>query len=147
MSRTWTLKNEQQMLDLGARLGALCKRGDFVALYGDLGAGKTVLARGVGLAFGIEGMRSPTFTIVQQYQTEPPLYHFDAYRLESADELYAMGFTDYFDGIILMEWANLVEEALPAERLNVTIEGSGDMLRTVLIEARGQRYKALLEQL
>ena len=139
----YTIQTESDMLVLGERIAALCGRRGFIALYGDLGAGKTVFARGVAKAFGIEHISSPTFTIVCEYPTEPRLCHFDAYRLSDADELFAIGFSDYLreDALILMEWANLVPEALPKERLDVTIEGSGMDARTVTITPRGERYE------
>lgn len=144
----YTIETEPDMLTLGEKIASLCRRHGFLALYGDLGAGKTVFARGVAKAFGIEHVSSPTFTIVCEYPTEPKLYHFDAYRLSDADELYAIGFSDYLaeDALILMEWANLVPEALPKERLDITIEGSGMEPRTVTIELRGERYKEVFHE-
>lgn len=136
-------KTESDMLALGEHVAMLCGRRGFIALYGDLGAGKTVFARGVARAFGVDHVSSPTFTIVCEYPTEPKLFHFDAYRLSDADELYAIGFSDYLreDVLLLMEWANLVADALPKDRLDVTIEGSGMMERTVTIEPHGKRYE------
>ena len=144
----YTIETESDMLTLGERIASLCGRHGFLALYGDLGAGKTVFARGVAKAFGIEHVSSPTFTIVCEYPTVPKLYHFDAYRLSDADELYAIGFSDYLmeDALILMEWANLVPEALPKERLDITVEGSGMEPRTVTIEPRGKRYKEVFHE-
>ena len=140
--RRFTIETEQDMLALGRRIAEMLNKRGFVALYGDLGAGKTVFARGVAEAFGIDHVSSPTFTIVCEYPTAPKLFHFDAYRLSDADELFAIGFSDYLkeDALILMEWANLVSEALPKERLDVTIVGSGSEARTVTIEPRGARY-------
>lgn len=140
--RRFTIETEQDMLALGRRIAEMLNKRGFVALYGDLGAGKTVFARGVAEAFGIDHVSSPTFTIVCEYPTAPKLFHFDAYRLSDADELFAIGFSDYLkeDALILMEWANLVSEALPKERLDVTIEGSGSEARAVTIEPRGARY-------
>ena len=140
--RRFTIETEQDMLALGRRIAEMLNKRGFVALYGDLGAGKTVFARGVEEAFGIDHVSSPTFTIVCEYPTAPKLFHFDAYRLSDADELFAIGFSDYLkeDALILMEWANLVSEALPKERLDVTIEGSGSEARAVTIEPRGARY-------
>lgn len=139
----YTVKTEFDMLALGERVASACDRRGFIALYGDLGAGKTVFARGVARAFSVDHVSSPTFTIVCEYPTEPKLYHFDAYRLSDADELYAIGFSDYLreDALLLMEWANLVPEALPKERLDVTIEGSGNDARIVTMEPRGKRYE------
>ena len=135
----YTVKTEFDMLALGERVASACDRSGFIALYGDLGAGKTVFARGVARAFGVDHVSSPTFTIVCEYPTEPKLYHFDAYRLSDADELYAIGFSDYLkeDALLLMEWANLVEPALPTDRLDITIEGSGMDTRTVAFEPHG----------
>lgn len=137
------------MLALGGRLGRALFPGAFVALHGDLGAGKTVLVRGVGAALGVSDVTSPTFTIVQEYDTQPRLLHFDAYRLAGADELYAIGFDDYLaqDAVILMEWAELVQEALPPARLELTIEGDGDAPRHVSLCALGAAYEEVLERL
>ena len=143
-----TIETESEMLALGESVALRCGKRGFIALYGDLGAGKTVFARGVARAFGIGHVSSPTFTIVCEYPTEPKLFHFDAYRLSDADELYAIGFVDYLreDALILMEWANLVPEALPAERLDVMIEGSGINARSVTIVPKGQRYEEVFHE-
>ena len=132
----------------GARFARTLPDGAVVALYGDLGAGKTVFARGVAQSFGVDHVSSPTFTIVCEYPTEPKLYHFDAYRLSDADELYAIGYEDYLKerSLILMEWANLVEPALPNERLDVSIAGSGMDARTVRIVPHGTRTEEIFHE-
>ena len=144
----YTIKTETDMLALGETIASALDNRGFIALYGDLGAGKTVFARGVARSFGVDHVASPTFTIVCEYPTEPKLFHFDAYRLSDADELYAIGFADYLseDAMILMEWANLVPDALPKERLDVTVEGSGTDARTVTIEPRGRRYEEVFHE-
>ena len=149
MERTLTLKTESEMEELGARMAKTLPAGGFVALYGDLGAGKTVLCRGAGRALGLDHLSSPTFTIVQEYPTAPPLFHFDAYRLADEDELYAMGFEDYLDrnGLILMEWADRVPLALPRERLDIEIVGSGADERSVRLTPRGTSYEGLVKTL
>lgn len=149
MERTLTLKTEQDMERLGDRVARALPHGGFVALYGDLGAGKTVLCRGAGRALGLDHLSSPTFTIVQEYPTTPPLFHFDAYRLEDEDELYAMGFEDYLDrnGLILMEWADRVIGALPKARLDIEIVGSGVQERTVRLTPHGADYEGLVKEL
>ena len=149
MERTLTLKTEQDMEGLGERIARALPQGGFVALYGDLGAGKTVLCRGAGKALGLDHLSSPTFTIVQEYPTLPPLFHFDAYRLEDEDELYAMGFEDYLDrdGLILMEWADRVPGALPRERLDIEIMGSGADARIVRLIPHGDAYEGLVSEL
>ena len=149
MERTLTLKTEQDMEALGESIARALPNGGFVALYGDLGAGKTVLCRGAGRALGLDHLSSPTFTIVQEYPTAPPLFHFDAYRLEDEDELYAMGFEDYLDrdGLILMEWADWVPGALPRERLDIEIVGSGGEERRVQLLPHGKAYEGLVSEL
>ena len=149
MERTLTLKTEQDMEALGSRIARALPTGGFVALYGDLGAGKTVLCRGAGRALGLDHLSSPTFTIVQEYPTVPPLFHFDAYRLADEDELYAMGFEDYLDrsGLILMEWADRVTGALPRERLDIEIVGSGADERMVRLLPHGDVYEGLVKNL
>lgn len=140
------VKTEEDMLALGKRIAERLDRHGFIALYGDLGAGKTVFARGVAQSFGVDHVSSPTFTIVCEYPTDPKLYHFDAYRLSDADELYAIGYEDYLgkNALILMEWANLVESALPNERLDVLIAGSGMDARTVRIVPHGTRTEEII---
>ena len=143
-----TIETESDMLALGEHVAERLDRRGFIALYGDLGAGKSVFARGVARAFGISHVSSPTFTIVCEYPTDPKLFHFDAYRLSDSDELFAIGFDDYLreDGMLLMEWANRVPEALPADRLDVTIEGSGMEPRTVVIRPCGERYEEVFHE-
>ncbi len=142
------VKTEEDMLALGKRIAERLDCNGFIALYGDLGTGKTVFARGVAQSFGVDHVSSPTFTIVCEYPTEPKLYHFDAYRLSDADELYAIGYEDYLKerSLILMEWANLVESALPNERLDVSIAGSGMDARTVRIVPHGTRTEEIFHE-
>ena len=144
-----TIETESDMLALGLTVAKLLSRHGFIALYGDLGSGKSVFARGAAEAFGITHVSSPTFTIVCEYPTEPKLYHFDAYRLSDADELYAIGFSDYLreDALLLMEWANLVPEALPKDRVDISIVGSGMDARTVTIEPHGKRYEEIFNEI
>lgn len=149
MARTLILKTESEMEALGERMARALPQGGFVALYGDLGAGKTVLCRGAGRALGLNHLSSPTFTIVQEYPTAPPLFHFDAYRLADEDELYAMGFEDYLDrgGLLLMEWADRVPDVLPRERLDIEIVGSGKDARMVRLTPYGTNYEGLVKAL
>ena len=137
------------MLSLGTRLAAALEPPAFIALHGDLGAGKTALVRGMGAALGEDEVTSPSFTIVHEYRTRPALYHFDAYRLADADELMAIGFADYLreDALLVMEWAELVEDALPKERLDITITGSGAETRYVEIAPVGARYERMAERI
>ena len=111
---------------LGEKLGREAKPGDVCTLMGDLGVGKTVLTQGIAKGLGItEPVNSPTFTIVQQYDSgRMPLYHFDVYRIGDIEEMEEIGYDDYFygNGICLIEWANLIEEILPEQIIEITIE-------------------------
>ncbi len=106
----------------GAIAGGLC-RGDAVALWGDLGAGKTSLARAILRALGVtEDVPSPTFTLVQSYDTRPAIAHYDLYRLKSAREMAELGFEDALDqGAVLVEWPERAPEALPTDALHVRL--------------------------
>ncbi len=115
-------------LDATARLGAGIagglRPGDAVALWGDLGAGKTTLARAILRALGVaDDVPSPTFTLVQNYQTTPRIAHFDLYRLKSAREMEELGFEDALaEGAVLVEWPERAPEALPPEALHVRLK-------------------------
>ena len=118
---------------LGRRLGASLAAGDVVALVGQLGAGKTTLVRAICEGLGVANLAavtSPTFTLVHEYAGRVPVFHFDAYRLKSAREFLELGFEEYLTagGVCLVEWADLVADALPARRLTVELthaEGGG----------------------
>lgn len=118
-------KNEKQTFELGKLLGALLKKKDTVALYGDLGAGKTVFVKGLAAGMGIrEDITSPTFAFVNEYRYENVLlYHFDLYRTDTADEVIDIGFYDYFtdDAVCVIEWADKAEELLPNNCIRVYI--------------------------
>ena len=109
---------------LGARIAGGLKAGDAVALWGDLGAGKTTLARAILRALGVtDDVPSPTFTLVQNYATEPRIAHFDLYRLKSAREMEELGFEDALaEGAVLVEWPERAPEALPPEALHVRLK-------------------------
>lgn len=111
---------------LGEKLGMGAKAGRLYCLNGDLGVGKTVFTQGFAKGLGItEPVNSPTFTIVQEYETgRLPFYHFDVYRIADPEEMYELGYEDYFfgNGVCLVEWAGLIEELLPLHRTIITIE-------------------------
>jgi tRNA threonylcarbamoyladenosine biosynthesis protein TsaE len=126
---------------LGQRLGALLRAGDVVVLDGELGTGKTVLAKGIAVALGIdEPVVSPTFTVVREYAAPTPLVHVDVYRLDHLQELHDLGFDDLVggDAVTVVEWGDRVSAALPSDRLRVLLEpGEADDDRVVSIEAAG----------
>ncbi len=129
--------SEEETEALGERLAKCLRAGAVVALYGDLGAGKTAFVRGMARGLDIrESVSSPTFTIVNEYPGDPSLFHFDMYRLKNADELYGIGWEDYLDrnGICVTEWSERIEEALPEDAVRVTIERLGDSERSIRVE-------------
>ena len=142
---TFHSSSEEETMALGARIAQKGYPGMFVALYGGLGAGKTVFARGFAGEMGIEGLYSPTFTIVCEHEG---LLHFDAYRLSSAAELYDIGFEDYLERgqRILMEWPENVIGALPDERIDVYLEGSGDAERIIRMIPHGERAAEIVRE-
>jgi tRNA threonylcarbamoyladenosine biosynthesis protein TsaE len=134
---------------LGRRLGALLFPGAVVALVGPLGAGKTHLARSVAEGLGVADPRvvtSPTFVLIQEYAGRVPIYHFDAYRLRGSAEFVELGTQEYFEGpgVCLVEWADRVAGAMPAECLRVSLAVTGESSRRATVEALGGRYEAVL---
>lgn len=118
-------KNAEETTLLGEKIGALLKTGDVIAMDGDLGAGKTHFTYGLAKAMGIdEYITSPTFTIVNEYRSgRLPLFHFDAYRLSCAEELYDIGYEDYLaqNGVCVIEWAVNVGEVFDGNTIYVEI--------------------------
>ena len=118
--------SEEETFALGERLAKEAQPGQIFSLEGDLGVGKTVLTKGMAAGLGItEPVSSPTFTIVQVYEEgRMPFYHFDVYRIADPEEMDEIGYEDYFfgEGICLVEWANLIEELMPAHTIRITIE-------------------------
>lgn len=115
----------KETYEIGKRLGEKALPGQIYTLVGDLGVGKTVLTQGLAVGLGIEeAISSPTFTIVQEYEEgRIPFYHFDVYRICEVDEMDEIGYEDYFygNGVCLVEWGNLIEELLPKETIQITI--------------------------
>jgi tRNA threonylcarbamoyladenosine biosynthesis protein TsaE len=143
----WTVETHspEETLELGRRIGRAAKPGDVLALAGDLGTGKTVLAKGVAEGLGAAAARevvSPTFVLCREYlDGRLPLYHFDAYRLRGAADLEGIGASEIFggDGLSLVEWADRAPQALPQDRLEVHLEVTGPESRRLTFAARGPR--------
>ncbi|MBQ4448662.1 MAG: tRNA (adenosine(37)-N6)-threonylcarbamoyltransferase complex ATPase subunit type 1 TsaE [Clostridia bacterium] len=144
-----TAHSDAELRAIGRFIGERLFPGAFIAFFGGLGAGKTTMTKGIAAALGIEGILSPTFTIVRRHRGKLTLDHFDAYRIEEADELYAIGYEDHLasDSVKVMEWCENVPEALPAERLEIHIAGSGSELRRVELLPFGKRYEEITEAL
>lgn len=118
--------SEKETFELGKTLGEKAKPGNVFTLEGDLGVGKTIFTKGFAKGLEIEeAISSPTFTIVQVYESgRLPFYHFDVYRIGDVEEMDEIGFEDYVygDGVSMIEWANLIEEILPNNCRNILIE-------------------------
>ncbi len=125
-----------QTEQIGSELAKKLRPGDFVALYGDLGAGKTAFVRGaVSVLNPRAPVCSPTYSIVNCYGGDPRIYHFDLYRIEGEDDLYSTGYYDYVEegAIVFCEWCEKVPSAIPENAIKVTIKGDGDSERVIEI--------------
>ena len=128
--------NETETIHEGEKLGRMLTPGAVVALYGDLGAGKTAFTRGLASGLGIKmNVSSPTFTIVNEYPGSIPLFHFDLYRLDSEDELFDIGWDEYLErgGVCAVEWSEKAPYALPPGAIAVKLENLGGDTRQLEI--------------
>lgn len=145
------LKGLEETEKFGVKLGKLLKAGDIVCLNGDLGAGKTTLSKSIGLGLGVEDyITSPTFNLINEYTGRLTMYHFDVYRLENVDDLYDLGFDDYFygNGVCVIEWADRIEGLIPADRIVLDIENGEDSEeRIIKIQGKGSSYEELIKEL
>ena len=119
----------EETLNQGFILGSELKKGDVVCLKGDLGTGKTVFTKGIAKAMGYEGyVTSPTFMLVNEYETYVPLYHFDVYRISCPSEIFEIGFEDYINsgGVIVIEWADIIKDVVPEGAIWVEISKTPD---------------------
>src|SRR5574341_1468306 len=136
--------NEKQMLDFAKRLGKKLQAGDIIVLTGELGAGKTTFTKGLGLGLDIHQMiKSPTYTIVREYEGRLPLYHMDVYRI--GDDPDSIDLDEYFfnDGVTVIEWGNLLGQALPDSYLEIIFEYVADG-RAIKLVAHGDHYQEYL---
>lgn len=117
-----------------------------ICLNGDLGSGKTLFTKGFANAMSIrENITSPTFTIIKEYEGELPLYHMDVYRLDSIND--DIGIEEYFykGGVVIIEWANMIKDFLPKERLDIKIKTLSENKRMLIIMPYGKKYEELCE--
>lgn len=139
-------------IKIAQKLAKLLSKGDLVVLTGELGAGKTKFTEGFLSFYGIsDEISSPTFNIVNEYSVNGTnIYHFDVYRLEDADEFYAIGGEEYFDkGICLIEWGESIKDILPKDYLEIKIEKdiNNENARILDFTAFGQKYEKILNLL
>jgi tRNA threonylcarbamoyladenosine biosynthesis protein TsaE len=150
MRRTIVTREPAGTRALAAALAAVAEPGDLVSLIGDLGAGKTQFAKGFGLGLGItDTITSPSFVLMAEYRGRLPMFHIDLYRLADAAEAMAGGLVDerQAGGVTLIEWAERLADAMPDDRLDVVIEGTGDDPRTIELSTASPRYARYLDAL
>jgi len=129
----------EETIKIGSELAKKLKRGDVVALIGELGSGKTVLAKGIAKGLGVKDVRyvnSPTFVIIKEYKGKMPLYHFDLYRLNKSHSLDSLSYDEYFygDGVAVVEWADKIRKALPPRYLEVRLSVIGENKRKIEVK-------------
>lgn len=140
-------------LALGRRLGGVLEAGSVIGLTGELGAGKTLLTRGLceGLGVPLRQVNSPTFVLVNEYRGRLPVFHLDVYRLQGAADAVDLGIVDYFNraeaGVMIVEWAEKLPGVLPEDRMDVTIERLSAKKRRFTFTAEGSRFTALFKEL
>ena len=127
-------RSEKETLDFARNLAREIHGNRVICLNGELGAGKTVFVRGFCSAFGINEISSPTFTLVNEYSGNYPVFHFDVYRLADEDEFYAIGGEEYFEkGICIIEWSDVIKDAIPEDAIDIRIEKLGDDERKFVV--------------
>ena len=144
-------ESEADTVRLGRALAAVLTPGTVVALVGNLGAGKTRLVQAIAAGMGVDErtVNSPTFVLIQEYEGRLPLYHFDTYRLRDTDDFLELGAEELLaaDGVCLIEWADRVDEVLPADLLRIEIEITGETARLFRLTATGKKTAELIADL
>jgi len=141
-------KSEEETIRLGEKIAKRLKAGDFVALSGGLGAGKTTLVKGIAKGLGVKDYRhvnSPSFVLVKEYKGKVPLYHFDIYRLNKLKDIEDIGYEDYLGrrGVVVIEWAGKMERILPKGYLGVSlkIKDPGTRIINIIEKLKAQSVK------
>ncbi|WP_257530701.1 tRNA (adenosine(37)-N6)-threonylcarbamoyltransferase complex ATPase subunit type 1 TsaE [Irregularibacter muris] len=141
----------QQTFELGQRIGEKSLPGTVICLSGEMGAGKTALTQGIVKGIGIEDyVTSPTYTLVNEYYGDIPVYHFDVFRIEDVEELDEIGFDEYLygQGVVIIEWPSQILESLPKEYLWISIDkGEKEDQRILKLTAQGKSYEKQIEEL
>ena len=145
-------QSQGETKNIGSKLGALLKAGDVVLLNGELGAGKTTIAKAIAKGLGIKTDRyvvSPSYAIINEYSAKIKIYHFDLYRIDHPDEFFELGADEYFqsDGVCLVEWGEKFADAMPKDRLEVLLEHIGTTQRRITIKAFGKGYNKITADL
>ncbi|RKD23576.1 tRNA threonylcarbamoyladenosine biosynthesis protein TsaE [Caminicella sporogenes DSM 14501] len=144
-------RSVEETKKIGYRLGKLLEKGDVVCLTGDLGAGKTTFTKSIARGLDVEeDVTSPTFTIINEYNGRLPVYHFDVYRINDIEEMYEIGFEEYFygEGVCIVEWASKIEEIIPNKHLWIEIRlGDNENSREFYFKPSSNHFKKILEEL
>ena len=142
-----TMRSENDTIALAENLESEKFPNMVICLYGDLGSGKTVFAKAFAHAMGIDGVTSSTFNIIKEYNGELPLYHMDVYRVD--DNIDNLGIEEYFEkgGVTIIEWADLIKDYLPEERLDIKFKVIDENTRILLIKAYGEEYVRACEDI
>lgn len=146
--RVLTTRDPAATRAIAARLARVARAGDLVCLVGDLGAGKTQFAKGFAAGLGVvDTVNSPSFVLMAEYAGRLPMFHLDLYRIEDAAEALAGGLVDdrQLTGVVVVEWGERLADALPAGRLDVVIDGTGDDERRITLRAGDPSYARYLE--
>lgn len=133
-----TTHSEEETIEIGKKIANNLKIGDIVAMKGNLGAGKTTLTKSIAKNLDIqEYVTSPTFNIINEYYGKFPVYHFDVYRIENPEDIYELGFEEYFygQGICIIEWADMIKHLIPEESIWIEIDyGKNETERIITIK-------------
>jgi tRNA threonylcarbamoyladenosine biosynthesis protein TsaE len=146
MIKEITVHSVEETEQIAITLASLLAHPDVLTLEGDLGAGKTTFTKAIAQGLGItRTVNSPTFTIIKQYEGKYPLNHLDVYRLADSDEDLGWDELFYGEAISVIEWAHLIEDDLPAERLEIRLVHSGGDTRRIIFTPLGERYEKICE--
>ncbi len=151
MATEYLSKSESDTIHLGMKLAGQLKKGDIIGLSGDLGSGKTTLAKGMAKALKVNqhAVNSPTFVLLNVYEGKLPLFHFDLYRLDKPQDILGIGYEDYFygEGVSVIEWAQKLGPLLPKDYLAVHLVFLNEGARLIQFVPYGKRAKDILKSL
>lgn len=143
-------ENPDQTIKLGMAIASFLQKGDTLALFGNLGSGKTTLVKGIakGLRVKKQAVNSPSFVLLKEYKGRLPLYHFDFYRIEKPEETYGIGLEEFLfgKGVCAIEWADRIKKILPKQHLHIELKFLDKNRRRIRISGFGKRYKELVKK-
>lgn len=144
-------KSVNETLEIGRKISGSLKQGDIICLFGELGSGKTILAKGIASGLGIKNnaVISPSFVLMRIYQGKLPLYHLDLYRLKNTQDILVLGFEEfiYGQGVTVIEWPDRLGNFLPQEFLRIELSFKADSQRYLVFSATGERNRKLLAEI